>query len=877
MNKLTKLLSVFVIAGTVSAGVAMFAGCHTHSYSDDWSTSETQHWHAATCEHTDEKKDLGDHVDADKDGKCDTCGYQMETEEEEEHQHTYSDAWSKNETQHWHAATCEHKDEKKDVGNHVDADKDGRCDTCGYEMEVEEEVEGIPAPAGTNGLVIEKTTTSYALSATSPTIDIAVNDIKVYFAKGTEKLEEVDLEDCQILYTKGSQQLENLNGINAAGKYTIMIKIEGVLVSGETQTRTLVNTVVVEVTDPVVADSLAINADAVKTQTQSTTDSMTSTWKFTVTLASGTKVDVTDEVSIAGIETTAVGEHEATVTITYDSTPMTLKVPYTITADQNSHSVSYAVNFGGMEAAATPANTQLKQGDVVVATILASDGKAKVASSSNTAEMTYGDKVFTQRFSFGGGSFTSTGSYQKNRAIEINTLGAAKITIYWATNGTAGRGIALSDEETYATLSSTSEFLIKATEDVGVKTVQKTEVNVSAAGKYYLTTATNSDIYIHYIQVDNIVSGAGEDVGLPTATETQGITLNTEEATKTFTVGDTFSSEGVVVKKLVSNPVTCDATYEAITDIDNITYSGYDMTKLGEQTVTVKYGEFEATYKITVTSAVSGVTGISASHNLSSLMVDTASDSIALTKDNISAEIVGENDLAVVTITSIKVNGVELAAEGTNLAPGSYTIVVIATVSDGTDSADFTDTIEITVTVKPADNSTASFLVEGTESGSIEADGTIVENGLFTATTEQKLNYSIGKDETAGVPNPNKPVTVELQDGSSKTFTMGLVQGSDTDAGATTQNISITAKEAITLKVYVAFTNNSFNSDRASTINYKVGEGTVETIDYSKREKVATITVTLQAGETLTVNATNNATSAGRLWLFGIEAAAVAE
>ncbi len=121
MSKLTKLLSVFVIASTVTAGVAALAGCHTHTYDEKWSTSETQHWHAATCAHEDQKKDLGDHVDANDDGKCDVCGYQMEVEEE--HTHTYSNEWTSDATQHWHAATCEHTDQKKDAANHVDANE----------------------------------------------------------------------------------------------------------------------------------------------------------------------------------------------------------------------------------------------------------------------------------------------------------------------------------------------------------------------------------------------------------------------------------------------------------------------------------------------------------------------------------------------------------------------------------------------------------------------------------------------------------------------------------------------------------------------------------------------------------------------------------
>lgn len=80
MNKLTKLLSVFVIAGAVGTGVSFAAGCgHKHSFSEDWTSDETTHWHAANCEHSDEKADVADHKDDDNNFLCDECGYDLAT------------------------------------------------------------------------------------------------------------------------------------------------------------------------------------------------------------------------------------------------------------------------------------------------------------------------------------------------------------------------------------------------------------------------------------------------------------------------------------------------------------------------------------------------------------------------------------------------------------------------------------------------------------------------------------------------------------------------------------------------------------------------------------------------------------------------------
>ncbi len=136
MNRLTKLLSVFVIASTVSVGAFGLAGCHKHTFDEEnWKTSETQHWHAATCEHADEKKDLGNHVDANDDGKCDVCDYQMD-EEPPAHEHTYSDEFTaKDETGHWRLPTCDDTTDGIDFAAHVDENGDGKCDVCGYEME----------------------------------------------------------------------------------------------------------------------------------------------------------------------------------------------------------------------------------------------------------------------------------------------------------------------------------------------------------------------------------------------------------------------------------------------------------------------------------------------------------------------------------------------------------------------------------------------------------------------------------------------------------------------------------------------------------------------------------------------------------------------
>lgn len=52
---------------------------HEHTYSKDWTTDETYHWHNASCEHTDEISSKAEHV-FDENATCLICGYTKTTE-----------------------------------------------------------------------------------------------------------------------------------------------------------------------------------------------------------------------------------------------------------------------------------------------------------------------------------------------------------------------------------------------------------------------------------------------------------------------------------------------------------------------------------------------------------------------------------------------------------------------------------------------------------------------------------------------------------------------------------------------------------------------------------------------------------------------------
>lgn len=118
-----KSIAAFIFAiCLVMPAILLFAACgkHEHSFSSDWSTTDSQHWHACTDENCDEKSDLGDHnfvwvektpagVHTDKveTGTCSICQYQKDRTIEGSGLHTWE--WKTSDTKHWQETTCEHE------------------------------------------------------------------------------------------------------------------------------------------------------------------------------------------------------------------------------------------------------------------------------------------------------------------------------------------------------------------------------------------------------------------------------------------------------------------------------------------------------------------------------------------------------------------------------------------------------------------------------------------------------------------------------------------------------------------------------------------------------------------------------------------------
>lgn len=131
-NKL--LLTALATVCTVSCAIGLSA-CAKHEHSwGEWEKDATNRWHECLGEDCEEVADTAAHTygewkvtttateerDGERKRECTVCGYeQTETINKLAHTHKFADGWTKDETGHWHAATCEHTTEKDGFAAHT--------------------------------------------------------------------------------------------------------------------------------------------------------------------------------------------------------------------------------------------------------------------------------------------------------------------------------------------------------------------------------------------------------------------------------------------------------------------------------------------------------------------------------------------------------------------------------------------------------------------------------------------------------------------------------------------------------------------------------------------------------------------------------------
>ncbi len=209
MNKLTKVLSVFIIAGAIGTGVAGVAGC----------TKKDNHTHAYT-------------YTANSDGKT-------------------------------HNGACDCGKDPITNQSHVDENNDKKCDLCLADLGGGEESDKLQIPAAAQSLIVEGGgDTEVQLSETKKSHSIDKSAVKVYFADGSgNKLDEVPAANLDIaLKDPDRADCEAWDNLKADGEYSVVAKIKNCkLAEGSTaELEDFVSTVTVRVNNGIVSTSLVV-------------------------------------------------------------------------------------------------------------------------------------------------------------------------------------------------------------------------------------------------------------------------------------------------------------------------------------------------------------------------------------------------------------------------------------------------------------------------------------------------------------------------------------------------------------------------------------------------------------------------------------------
>ena len=858
MNKFTKLLSVFVIAGAIGTGIAGVAGCVEKKPADKHDYQYTQI-------------------------KGDAEKHNVSCKNHEGEEKTESHSWSGNECSKCHYVKSEPGDSTINASN-------------------------------ATGIMVEYTgdlEVTLSESATTATIDLS--KVKVYYKKDSTKGTEVAAADCTITVGKEGTPIEELTGLKQ-GHYEILVEV------GNWE-----DSVEIDILNPIKTNSLAVKAGATLTQPVGAQDQMSANWTYEVTRANGDKEDYTETVTVT-VDTMTAGTKTATLT----SGNLTGTVEVIITENENAHFETYAVNLSGKEvgvlAGEAPADSAVELFKSANGNTKLEARGLKVEANGNSAAKECDGKYFVNRAPLAGATFTSTDTLQTNqRYFILTTEGAAKLTIYWSRNSSADeRGVSVFNSTVtdgdISALTPGATTIAKDTLTTGDQSVQKMEVNIPAAGTYWITSANKNNLYFYYIELTTQFETAGDNVALEDgANVLANVKVSHDKVddkayVQQFTVGDMFTVDaGYSVTGTFVTANTAKKSEQTLTE--GLTYwlgntqltpgetelSAELFEQLGENTVTVKYGEQTVTgeYTIFVDSAVPGVTGITASvKDTVNPVLASETAKLTLAKTDIELAIVGENANAQITASTVKYKAKDAddstaieITESVELGAGDYVILVTATVEDATanKSASFEATVALKVVVE---GNGASWLYQdqdanktiGSGNTGLNVNDVIDNNGSFTAVALNKAVAGYNKDstnfETKITDATNKPVAAAANTASGEAVTFTNALAFDTKAGDGTDYIKITAKKATTIYVYMNASDDKHGSDRKGTaITYTVNGGTATDVTVSSdgRKAVTVVQVTLAAGDELVIGAKKGAScSDPRIWFYGIEAVDVA-
>lgn len=788
MNKLTKVLSVFLLAGALGASVAGATACkttggHTHKY--DYTVNATD--------------------SAKHDGHCAVDG---------------CDKPDITEAHHWN-----------------DQDK---CKECGTSKPTTPTGDKLKIPAEATKLIVEGIQTeTINLSTTKTSHDIPKSEIKVYFGNNSGKIGEAIPEANYTLRLQapGAVTITDWTGLKTHGDYIVRVNVKDCeITEGSTsnmEPEDFFANVTITINNPVT--TLSVKEGATLTQVAGP-NTISAGWQFEITRANGDKTDVaaSNVTFTTPVDTVSAGENKtAEFKTTVDGKEVTGSVNYTVTADTSKVSQSFAFNFGSFTAEQTAAiaageKVTLQGGRFEVQSV----GSGSIDNHNNSI----GTKYFTKRLKTNGSStaYDTANSKATPRYIKVHADGAGTLTVYAFNNGgTLGdnntRGVTVYSGVTFVAegdqkgrLQITDATMVGEAKQIPSKSGDMFSVSIPEAGDYYITN--DAAMTYCYVQLDQLVSAEGNEAITLTGNKvytklSASHTDDTEEVkfSKTYGVGDIFEVDaGYTFKAEASNDVTCES-YDKETITEGLTYwignieitSGYTFTAsdLGPQTVTVKLGGVSANISITVESAISGVTGITAEVTGVNGAVTSADATVNLSTANISVGVAGTNDAATATLVSATYKlknaegeGTALTTEGVALAVGEYEITVVGNVAVGEGApSQFTTTISFSV----VNTSNLQNVVAGaTETAAIK--GTYTANVDLVSNANGKIFITASGDGNVVIEDNNKTI-----DGTK--YTQRIKLGG---TGTTTyRSIGFEVKQGATIVVYAISSSSSAARD----------------------------------------------------------------
>ena len=366
-----------------------------------------------------------------------------------------------------------------------------------------------------------------------------------------------------------------------------------------------------------------------------------------------------------------------------------------------------------------------------------------------------------------------------------------------------------------------------------------------------------------------------------------------------FTVGDTFSHAGMTVTATYDDSSTADVTSSA-------TFSGYNMSTAGNQTVTVSYEEGNvtktATYGITVSAATSpyitpakaSTSGYTGQNETLSFTYGNLTSTLGVSSSNTSVVTVGTPSASAgsgtvqinfvgagSTTVKFKDGSTELASVSVSVTASSVTITGLAASSSvyigktlnlgSTITVTATGVYSSDVTWESDDDSIATVSAAGVVTGVSDGtvDITVTSDDYPSATmtcsvtvSEQPLEYVM----TYGSTKNTNPTEIKTNDAYHSTYSsvdsdvtagdFSKIYGVSTSqlkcgSGSASAQISFTIPNTsyITSVVVVVATaggsslNVTSSADGASTENQTIAVGTLTFDDYLATEKSNKVTL----------------------------------